>query len=68
MNVAADRLHNDIMAIQYELDEFCRLGESLMMLPFSFVGKPPSDRFEMKPVEEYTPPRVLWSRGFPRDI
>ena len=57
MDVAADRLSDDIMAIKYELNRFCSFGECLMTLPFPFIGKPPSDRFEMKPVAEYTAPR-----------
>lgn len=46
------------MAIKNELNEFCNFGSELIMLPFHFIGKPPSGCFKMveKPAGSCTTP------------
>ena len=45
--LAADKLAQDIKAVPYSLDDFCKFGDEVLELPFPFVGKIPWPRFTM---------------------
>lgn len=45
--LAADKLAQDIKAVTYSLDDFCKFGDEVLELPFPFVGKIPWPRFTM---------------------
>ena len=71
LELAVNKLAEDIKAVSYELDDFCNFGDEILELPFPFVGKsrglvsprcPPTKRRKEKPLPTALPPKLAKRR------
>ena len=51
IELAADKLAEDVKAVSYSLEDYCKFGDELLELPFPFVGRLPRPRFTMASTE-----------------